>query len=164
MIVLGRIAAPHGVRGWVRVRTFGDDPAAWARMARWWLGADEDWKPFRLVEFRVQADGGLAKLEGIDDRDRASSLRGLYVAAPREELPAAAPDECYWADLIGLPVFDLAGEPLGEVARMIDASAHPVLALHDANGVERLVPFVAPIVREVDLEDGRIVVDWGTHW
>lgn len=164
MIVLGRIAAPHGVRGWVRVRAFGDDPGAWAEMARWWLGADEAWKPFRLAEFRIQGDGGFAKLEGIDDRESASSLRGLYVAVPREELPRAAPDECYWTDLIGLTVVNLAAEPLGEVTRMIDAGAHPVLGLHDANGVERLVPFVAPIVREVDLEDRRIVVDWGADW
>jgi 16S rRNA processing protein RimM len=42
MIVLGRIVAPFGVQGWLRVHPFGDDPEAWRKMPQWWLSADAD--------------------------------------------------------------------------------------------------------------------------
>ena len=102
MVVLGRIVAPFGVRGWVKVRPFGDDPAAWAAMPSWWLGVDADgdqWQPAELQSFRPHGALWVAKFAGIDDRTAAEGLDGRYVAAPREALPATEDGEYYWSDL-----------------------------------------------------------------
>ncbi|HMM53820.1 MAG TPA: ribosome maturation factor RimM [Candidatus Desulfobacillus sp.] len=169
MIVLGRIAAPFGVRGWVRLQVFGDDPQAWARMPCWWLGEDEQaadaaWQERALAECRPHGKGLIARFADVEDRDAAQRLAGLYVGAPRSALPRTTKNEYYWADLVGLEVVNEAGENLGSVAELLRTGAHEVLDVRDAAGRQRLLPFVAAVVRQVDLAGGRIRVDWERDW
>ena len=165
---MGRIAAPYGIKGWVKLHPFGDDPAAWAEMPRWWLGRSADgadWQAVVLTELRPHGKGLIAKFEGIDDRTGAEKLSGMYVGAPREQLPATGQDEFYWGDLIGLAVVNEAGEPLGKVASLIEAGASQVLVVKDeAADKEHLLPFVAEVVKDVAVATGRIRVAWGKDW
>ncbi len=168
MIVLGRIAAPYGVKGWVNLHPFGDDPAAWGEMPRWWLGRTpdaDDWQPLALATLRMHGKGVIAKFDGVDDRTAAEKLEGMYFAAPRDRLPATGEDEFYWGDLIGLEVVNEANECLGKVASLIESGAHQVLVVKDdAAGKDRLLPFVADVVRDVATAAGRIRVAWGKDW
>lgn len=169
MVVLGRIVAPFGVQGWVKVHPFGDDAVAWRDMPRWWLSADAEggnWLPRTLEGLRPHGGGGkgvVAKLSGVDDRTGAERLVGLYVAAPRDALPATVEGEYYWADLVGLAVVNEAGESLGRVESLIEAGASPVLVVGEG-GRQRLLPFVAAVVKDVDVAGGRVRVDWGRDW
>jgi len=164
MIVLGCVTAPHGVTGWVRICPFGDDPLSWQRMPAWWLGNGAEWQRMRQGGCRIHGGSLIAKFDGINDRTAAETLRGRLVAAPREALPENRPDEFYWADLQGSAVYNSAGILLGGVVDLIDAGEHHVLRLRDEHDTERLVPFVAQFVRQVDLAAGRIVVEWGADW
>lgn len=169
MNVLGRIAAPYGLQGWVKVQVFGDDPQAWAEMDAWWLGrdealAEEAWQPRQLSACRVHGKGLVARFAGIVERTGAEALVGCYVAAPREALPKTSEGEFYWADLIGLDVVNLAGERLGRVAELIRTGAHEVLDVRDEADASHLMPFVATVIRQVDLAGRRIQVDWERDW
>lgn len=169
MVVLGRIIAPFGVRGWVKIQVFGDDPQAWAQMQRWWLGAEETaadaaWQARRVAECKPHGKGLVVRFDGIGDRNAAELLSGLYVGAPREALPETAKDEFYWADLIGLDVVNQAGEHLGRVAELVRTGAHEVLDVRDEDDSQRLLPFVASVIKEVDLAGRRIRVDWERDW
>lgn len=166
---MGRITAPFGVRGWVRIQFFGDDPQSWAHLPCWWLGADEQaddarWQTRPLAECKVQGKGLVARFDGIEDRSAAEKLVGQYVGAPREALPVAAKNEFYWVDLIGLEVVNLAGERLGCVSELVRTGAHEVLGVRDQEGRQRLLPFVATVIKEVDLAGRRIQVDWERDW
>jgi 16S rRNA processing protein RimM len=166
MIVLGRIVAPYGVRGWVRIHPFGDDPASWRRMSEWWLGADAEgdvWQPYKVESLRAHGAGWVAKLGAVDDRNAAESLDGRFIAAPREALPDTHADEYYWADLIGLAVVNEQNDRLGEVTSLFDSSAHSVLVVQDGE-TERLLPFVETVVKGVDVAGGCIRVAWGKDW
>jgi len=168
MIVLGRILAPFGIRGWVKVQAYGDQPGAWCSMPSWWLAKDgdaaaEDWQAIVLQEASTHGKGLVAKFAAIDDRDAALALSGFYVGAPREALPANAEDEYYWGDLIGLAVVNETGEQLGRVRSLLESGANPVLCVADGDQ-ERLLPFVAQVVRKVDLASGLIRVAWGKDW
>jgi 16S rRNA processing protein RimM len=116
-----------------------------------------------VVEAKIHSNHLIAQLEGVNDRNAAEALQGHEVAVAREELPAAEEDEYYWDDLIGLEVVNLAGESLGKVKTLLETGAHDILKIVDAEQ-ERLIPFTDPIVREVDADAGRIVVDWGKDW
>jgi 16S rRNA processing protein RimM len=169
MIVLGRVSAPFGVRGWVKVQVFGDDPQAWAQMPHWWLGAEEQapdaaWQARDLAECRAHGRGLIAHFNGIEDRNAAEALAGLYVGAPREALPKTGNNEFYWADLIGLDVVNQSGERLGRVAELVRTGAHEVLDVRDEDGSQRLLPFVSAVIKQVDLAGRRIRVDWGRDW
>jgi len=168
MIVLGRIAGPYGLQGWVKVHPFGDEPLAWCGMPHWWLAAMADqapqaWQRYPIEAARQRGTGVIAKLEGIDDRTAADAIAGRYVGAPRQELPKLASDEYYWADLIGLEVVNTSGERLGKVASMLSTGAHQVLQVQDGDQ-ERLLPFVARVITEVDTAHGVIRVDWSAEW
>lgn len=168
MIVLGRIVAPFGIQGWVKISPYGDDPLAWADMPQWWVAQDAEapadtWKPMSLRGCREHGSGLVARFESLQDRNAAESLKGWFVGAPREALPATEENEYYWTDLTGLRVENMAGEALGEVAGLMSTGAHDVLRVADAE-TERLIPFVAAYVADVDLEQGLIQVDWQKDW
>lgn len=164
-MVLGRLSDPYGIRGWLRLHPFGDDPARWAEMPVWWIGREgEAWQEVRLLQLREHGDGLVVQLEGIQDRTQAESYKGWLVGAPRAALPPTDEDEFYWADLIGLRVVNLAGEALGTVAGLIETGANDVLQVHAADGEERLLPFVDAVVRRVDRAAGLIEVDWERDW
>jgi 16S rRNA processing protein RimM len=168
MIVLGRIVAPYGLHGWVRVHPFGDDPDRWREMPHWWLGTvadgeSGDWLSHTLEDSRVHGKDLIAKFEGIDDRTAAETIDGRYIAVPREALPRTATDEYYWADLIGLEVINSEGMSLGKVTGMLAASAHDVLCVGDLER-ERLLPFVAAVIKDVNTESRVMRVDWSSEW
>jgi 16S rRNA processing protein RimM len=168
VIVLGRIVAPFGVQGWVKLQPFGDDPETWRSITDCRLGPDAEgpnWQACELKELKAHGKTWVARFAGVDDRSAAERLEGMYIGAPREAMPMTAKDEFYWNDLIGLRVENLQGEALGSVMRMIDAAANAVLVVVEADGrEERLLPFVGNVIKEVDLRGGRIRVDWGKDW
>jgi 16S rRNA processing protein RimM len=138
-------------------------------MPRWWLAAKEDaddayWQPRSLAGCKPHGKGVLAQFEGIEDRNAAVRLVGLYAGAPRDALPGTAGQEYYWADLIGLAVVNTENERLGCVAGLVRTGAHEVLDVRDESGNRRLLPFVAAVIKEVDLAGRRIRVDWGRDW
>lgn len=168
MIVLGRVGAPFGVHGWVRVHAFGDDPDAWKQMKCLWLAtqaeaAESAWVSRELSGFRRHGDGHVAKFAGVDDRNAAEALGGMFLGAPRGELPDPGSEEYYWADLIGLDVVNRQQQALGRVDSLLETGANEVLVVKDGER-ERLLPFIASVVLGVDLSGGRIDVDWGADW
>lgn len=168
MIVLGRIVAPFGVHGWVKIHSFGDDPLSWSEMPQWWLARDADapdeaWQPVGLSGFKAHGAGLIASFEGHADRNAAEALQGRYIGAPRAALPGTGPDEYYWGDLVGLAVRNEAGEDLGTVEGLLSTGAHDVLQVRDGDA-ERLIPFVAAYVLDVDLTSRSIRVDWQKDW
>lgn len=167
MVVLGRCTAPYGVKGWVKVHPFGDDPLAWCKMPQWWLaaeGGEPEWRPAAVRGCRAHGDGLVVLLEGVDSRQRAEELKGLLVAVPRAALPEPDENEFYWGDLVGLEVSNEAGELLGRVASLICGGAHDVLVVRDEGGHERLLPFVDAVVRDVNRTGGCIRVAWQADW
>lgn len=158
-MLLGRIGAPHGVQGWVWVRSDTRPPENILDYPSWLLGSRGVWKKYRLEDGRPQGKGLVVRLAGIADRDAARALTGADVAVAYEDLPAPDEDEYYWADLQGLQVETLDGQPLGQVDHLVETGAHDVLVVRGER--ERLIPF-APghTVAEVDLAAGLIRVDW----
>jgi len=165
IVVLGRLADPYGIRGWLRLYPFGDDPLAWAEMPVWWVCREgEPWRECRLKGLKAHANGVVVLIEGIEDRSAAEAAKGLLVGAPREALPTTDEDEFYWADLVGLEVVNAADERLGKVAGLIETGANAVLRVVGEDGTERLLPFVAAVVLAVEKEAGLIRVEWGSDW
>ncbi|MGH8617675.1 MAG: ribosome maturation factor RimM [Burkholderiales bacterium] len=169
---MGRIAAPFGVRGWVKVHPYTERSASLLEYPRWWLGHPDDSAAWRetAVEASEVHDTTLAvKFAGSADRDQAAALCGQEIAVERAALPAAAENEYYWADLIGLDVVNVQGVAFGRVAEVLRTGANDVLVvLAEAGGdgaaKERLIPFSADAIRKVNAVAGTITVDWGEDW
>jgi 16S rRNA processing protein RimM len=156
-VCVGEIGAPHGVRGEVRLRSFTAEPDA---ITRYGPLEAEDGRVFEIEAMRPAKDHFVARLSGIADRDAAARLARLKLYVPRERLPAAADDEYYHADLIGLAVVDRNGAALGTVVALHNFGAGDLIEVRPvAGGNTALVPFDQTNVPEVDLAAGRIVID-----
>lgn len=158
MIVMGRVSAPFGVKGWVKVQPYTEQTDSLLRHAQWWLSEAGQWRSRTVEEEKVHGTSLLVRFAGITDRERAASLQGQEIAIGREQFPALGEGEYYWADLIGLEVINTAGQSLGCVERLFESGADPVLVV--VGETERLLPFVNAVVKRVDLESGKLLVDW----
>ncbi len=165
IVILGRLADPYGIRGWLKLHPFGDDPLDWDEIPVWWISKDgESWRECGLKGLKVHGNGIVVLLDGVNDRTAAEALKGVLVGAPRSALPETDEDEFYWADLIGLDVVNTADEQLGKVVGLLETGANAVLRVVGADEVERLLPFVAAVVLTVDKEARLIRVEWGSDW
>lgn len=155
-VCLGVIVGAHGVRGMIRVKPFTEEPEA---VGAYGPVEDESGRRrFELTIHGVHKGVVLASVEGIADRDAALALKGTRLYVDRDRLPALAEEDTFYhADLIGLPVEDRAGRPLGRVVSVGDYGAGDVLELADDAGTERALPFTRDVVPVVDLKAGRIV-------
>lgn len=159
---MGRIAAPFGVKGWVKVQPFTAATESLTTYATWWLGRDGDWQEHQVEQAQAQGRVVVAKLKDYEDPEAAMLLRGRQVAIPREAFPQAKANEFYWADLIGLRVVNRAAQDFGEVTEILETGANEVLVVQGER--ERLIPFIADVIREVDLAAGVVSVDWGADY
>ena len=163
---MGRVIAPYGVRGWVKVKPFSESPEALVDYDRWWLIRDGAQTLRRVIDARMHGGVPIAHLEGVETREQAAAMTGTDVAVRRDELPDIAEDEVYWSDLPGCDVVNRNGERLGSVAEVQGTGAHPLLRVVDEGAgsqpaaVEHLIPLVPAYVLSVDLEANRIEVDW----
>jgi 16S rRNA processing protein RimM len=169
-VEVGRIADAWGVKGWFKVLSHSADPQALFSSKRWFiLPTERGAKTFTGVlklaikEAKTHSDTIVATAQDIDDRTAAESLRGARIFISRASFPTADKDEFYWVDLIGLTVINRDGVALGEVRELLSTGPQTVLVIDyllDEKPQERMIPFVAAFVDDVDLTQRQITVDW----
>lgn len=162
MVVMGRVVAPYGIYGWVKVQPHTELPDGLLDYPEWWLGRAGQWQQYEVESGRMHGAVLLAKFKGVNDRDAAFTLKGRQVAVPRTLLPEPDEDEYYWTDLIGLRVTNLQGVDFGEVVNLLETGANDVMVVKGER--ERLIPFIGQVVLEVNLEAGTMQVDWDAEF
>jgi 16S rRNA processing protein RimM len=155
---MGRVAGSYGVRGWVKVAPEAGAEEGLAGAGEWWVGADA----FKVSAAKIHSATVLGKLAGVETREQALGLKGRTVAVRREALPEPEEGKYYLADLIGLEVVNEQGEALGVVTRTYSNGAHDVIEV--AGTRTRLIPWVAALIKQVDLPKKRVEVEWGADW
>ena len=157
---MGRIAAAHGIRGWVKIQPYTEYLDSLLDFHSWWLGHEGGpWREVKVQQCEAHTKTLAAQLPDCSDRTAAEKLKGLFVAVPRSYLPQQNENEYYWSDLIGLSVVNESGVSLGMVANLLDTGANQVLSVTGDDG-EILIPFVSNAVKQVDLDSKIILVDW----
>jgi 16S rRNA processing protein RimM len=162
MVVMGRVTAPFGVKGWVKVQPLTARVESLCDYPVWWLGDAGEWRETAVGEVKVNGAVLVAQFAGVNDRDAAAQLRGCEVAVPRGELPPPREDEYYWTDLIGLRVVNKERYEFGHIARMLATGANDVLVVAETR--ETLIPFIADVIRKIDFAAGEVEVDWGVDY
>lgn len=173
-VEVGRIAEAWGIKGWFKVLPYSADPEALFCSKRWFiLPSEKGAKTFSGVlnltvkEAKKHSDTVVACAQGVDGRSTAEALRGARIFVARTSFPAAATNEYYWVDLIGLAVVNRQEEPLGTVKELLSTGAQTVLVLEyaqEGKACERMIPFVAAYIDDVNLPARCIRVDWQTDY
>jgi 16S rRNA processing protein RimM len=159
IINVGKISGVFGVKGWVKVFSFTDPRENILTYSPWLLKKGDEIKAVNVVDGQLQGKTIVAQLSGVNDRDQAANLMGWDVFITQDQLPAAAKGEYYWSDLVGLKVETIDGVQLGVVDSLLETGANDVIVVQGER--ERAIPFLqGETVINIDLDAGRIVVDW----
>jgi 16S rRNA processing protein RimM len=158
-VILGRIGAPHGIRGWLRVQSFAEPPEGLFQRQPWRLKfTDGRMERFQVLEASGAGTAWRVALEGIEDRTAAQRLTGCLVEVERGDLPALGVREHYRDDLVGFEVVNREGVRLGRIRGFVDAPASPVMVV--VGECERWLPASPPHLLRVRADVREIDVDW----
>lgn len=155
-LVIGRVKAPHGVRGEVRVQVLTDFPERFQILERLYIG--DMHAPHDVERARFTPKGVLLKLVGIDSREAAGFLARSYVALPAAELPPLPAGSFHHHQIKGLAVYTDDDCYLGSVAEIITTGSNDVYIVRGGERGEILLPAIAEVVRSIDLDTQRIIV------
>jgi 16S rRNA processing protein RimM len=155
-VAVGRVATAWSVRGLLKVIPLVDKRQRLAPGRTIHL----DGTPRPIESARWHKGHVYLKLAGIDDRETAFALRDRLLTVPESELEPLPEGQYYRFQLIGLTVTTTAGAALGEVTDVITTGANDVYVLHGDRG-EVLIPATADVIRQIDLEAGRMLIEEG---
>jgi len=159
-VVVGEVVGVYGIKGWIRIRSFTDPVDRILQYGPWLIARPEKAAAPRPVRVgRRHGKGLIASLEGIDDRDTAAGLVGCEIRVDRSAFGEAERGRYFWSDLEGLAVETQCGTGLGKIDSLLETGANDVLVVTGER--RRLIPFLPDeVVKSVDLDGGRVIVDW----
>lgn len=158
-LTLGKITKAIGLKGQVRV--FSDSDFVSERFKKnqvLRLTKEKDEKFLTVSNASFVDQLGLVQFKEITNRNDAEKLRDYQVSIHKDKLSSLDKDEYYFFDLVGCNVYDLDDNLVGQVKEVIDQPANQVLRISD-DEIEFLVAFVKAFVKEVDIEQRKIVIE-----
>ncbi len=165
-LVVGHLNKPHGTKGELFVWPLTDHPeSAFAPGVALRVGdasgdaPDPFFPPLEVETVRPYRRGYLVKFVGTADRNGAERLRDRYLLRPFEELEGLAEGEVFYHQLLGMIVETSDGTSVGRVVEVYEIRPADMLEVEDEEGRSRLIPFTKQVVRAVDVDSGRVVID-----
>ena len=153
-LIIAEVLKPQGIRGELKIKTFTDQPEDVKAFKTLYI----DNVPYKILSFRVGSDGAAyVGLRGIPDRNAAELFRGKKIEGDREDAPPLADGQYYIIDIIGLSCETEEGETLGTV-KDVSNLASDVYTIEKA-GKSILFPAVKGVIKKVDLENKKLIVD-----
>lgn len=153
-IIVGKIIAPHGVRGDVRIVPLTDDPKRFYDLKEVML---DDGSVLVIESVKMHNQYVLLQFKGYHDRTAVEALRGQMLRISRDQAVPLGRDEYYTCDIIGLNVYLESGEYIGKIVNIIETGSNDVYVAQQ--GKERtLIPALKRVVKEINLEEQKMVV------
>ena len=156
---LGQIVNVKGLKGEVKVNSFTDDNTKFERIPKVFLKRKETLKEYEIEKVGYSKNQVIIKFKNVDTVEEAEILRNSYIVVDREifgELPEGV---YYIADLIGLDVFTESNEYLGKVDDIFSTGSNDVYVVKDELGKQKLLPGIDEVIKQIDLESGKIIVN-----
>jgi 16S rRNA processing protein RimM len=163
LIQIGEVTGAHGIKGGLKFYSYAESLDFLAPGTQIFLDSGQSRTAYKIVNAQPYKKIVRVVLEGVTTRDQAEALVGRGIFIPKVQLPdLEEEDSYYWVDLIGLQVYSITGEHLGEVTGIIPTGANDVYVIQAPAGRpadEILVPAIASVVLEIDLVGGRMIVE-----
>lgn len=164
-LVVGQLNKVHGTSGELYVWPLTDHPeSTFAPGVVLYLGDEKGTgtghagNTVALESVRAFRKGYLVRLRGVTSRSQAQDLRGRYLLRPMQEVEELREGEVFYHQLLGMEVVTVDGDEVGRVVEVYELQPADLLAVRGPTGVHH-IPFLGSIVREMDVEGGRLVID-----
>lgn len=155
---VGVISSTHGVHGEVKVYPTTDDPKRFLKLKEVLLDTPKGYISLKVEKVRFFKQMVIVKFEGYDTIESIQMYRQKGLFVPREQAVPLAEDEYYVADLLGMDVYLEDGELFGKVKDVMQSAANDVYIIRSLTHGEVLLPAIADCVKEVSVEDNRMVI------
>lgn len=160
-INIGKVIGLHGVKGWLKILSFSSPPENIFNYKSLIISNKYINQIFHIEDSRKQGKKILIKLDNIDDRTSAESLKDSDIYIQRSDLPQLSEDTYYWEDLLGFNVFNQNNIKIGNVDSFIETGSNDVLIVKTAKNKNILIPFIMnKSIKVVNIESHCITVDW----
>lgn len=156
-ILIGEIATAHGIKGFVKLRSFVEDESLLE--GDHVFTAETGEKKISLKLKNEMKGDWLAEVKGVSDRNEAERLRGTKLYVDRDVLPDTDDGEYYIEDLKGLKVVDQNGKEIGVALSVENFGASDLLDIKPANGASFYVPLTDETIIDIDVDGGVIKID-----
>lgn len=159
LIAIGRVRTAFGLTGELKVESFSGESGHFASLERVWLGTAQ--REYLVEHVRVDGSGIVMKLKGVDTPEAAKRISRQEIWASRRHAAPLEEGEFYVADLIGCQLL-YKKEARARVVASWESGICDMLEVECADGSLRNVPFMAPFIGAVDVEQRQIelLVDW----
>lgn len=160
ILEIGQIVNTRGLRGEVKVNSFSEDKHRFEKLSTILVKNKNDFTEYEIEKVTYSKNQVVLKLKGIDHIDYAEKLRNLYIYVKKSDLGELPEGTYYIADLIGLEVFTESGELLGKVDDILKSEkANDVYVVRNELGVLKYLPAIPDVLKEIDLQNGKIIVN-----
>lgn len=155
MIVIGKIGAPQGVRGEVRVTPLTDFPERFRELKTALL---DDGTSLPIESVRYHQQFVLLKFRGMDNRNDIEHLRGKLIKVERKDLVQLPAGHYYIFDIVGLEVYTEEEEYLGKVTDVLETGSNDVYIVEQKDKQPLLIPALKSVVLQIDIPSGKMIV------
>ena len=155
---IGQIVNTFGIKGMVKIKPFTDDINRFDKLKKVYIKNKDGKKEYQIQEVKYHKNMVLMKLEGIDTPEQADLLRQSYLLVNRDDEEPLEEGVYYIVDLIGLEVYTDEGVLLGNVDDIFNTGSNDIYVVKDGKGKQILLPGIPDVIKDVDLEKGRITV------
>lgn len=154
LIVIGKIGAPHGVRGEVRITPLTDFPDRFEGLKKVFLNETQT---LDIESVKYNKQFVILKFKGVEDRNGIEPLKGKLLQVRRQDVPPLAAGEYYGFDIIGLDVYEESGAYLGKIGEILKTGSNDVYVA-ESDGKQHLIPALKQVVTSIDLAAGKMRV------
>ena len=155
---IGQIVNTFGIKGMVKIKPFTDDINRFDRLKKIYISNKNGKKEYQIQEVKYHKNMVLMKLEGVDTPEQADLLRQSYLLIDRADEEPLEEGVYYIVDLLGLEVYTDDNKLLGKVDDIFNTGSNDIYVVKDGKGKQILLPGIPDVIKDVDLEEGKITV------
>jgi len=149
---IGRVVKPHGVKGKMKVKYFGDDLHRFFSYHEIFIEDEKSGlESYEILEVIPQPPRLILRLKGIEKIEEIEPLIGKNILIEKEALPELEEGEYYWIDLVGIEVETREGKKIGKVREIFSTGAHDVYVVEGKRG-EIFLPAIEDVIQSIDLK------------
>jgi 16S rRNA processing protein RimM len=155
---IGQIVNTFGIKGQVKIVPFTDDITRYDELKEIYVEKKNELKLFQIEQVNYKKNMVILKLKGIETVEEAEKLRNCYLKIDRKDAKKLPKDTYFIVDLLGLDVYTDEGKLLGKVDDIYNAGSSDIYVVKDELGKQILLPAIKDVLKEVDLENQKIIV------
>ncbi len=159
LLLAGKVERPHGRDGRIRIRSYLQSAKTFLQSGTIFLKPRSGGtRAFTVSSVKPHKNTFLLTLKGLDTLKEAEEYKDALLFIRRDTLVREEKNEYFWVELIGLKVYLKKGEYIGTIHHILPTGANDVYVVRDGE-TEVLVPAIHDVVKEINLDDGKMIID-----